>query len=107
MVAAGAAMQHHQRRKFGPQISFDRPELSPILAGLEAKDAKAHAQALAIIATGRQRLEKRPRAGMPGFVPCETDRARLQKYDRLREHQARVRQALRDGRKVYDRDHDK
>ena len=41
---------------------------------------------------------------MPGFVPCETDRVRLEKYDRLWRHQLRIRRALREGGKVYDRD---
>ncbi len=87
-----------------PMISFDRPPLSPILRGLKQKDEKALAQALAIIVSGKTRLESKPRADMPGFVPCETDQVRLQKYERLREHQERVRAALRAGKKVYDHD---
>ncbi len=87
-----------------PMISFDRPELSPILAGLEKRNAKAYAQALAIITSGQRSLAKKPRAGMLGFEPCETDRVRLQKYERLWQHQLRVRKALREGGRVYDRD---
>ena len=41
---------------------------------------------------------------MLGFEPCETDRVRLQKYERLWQHQLRVRKALREGGRVYDRD---
>ncbi|MCP3920162.1 MAG: hypothetical protein GY711_31945 [bacterium] len=87
-----------------PMISFDRPELSPILAGLEQENPEAFEQALAIVASGKSRLAQKPRAGMPGFEPCETDRVRLLKYDRLRDHQLLVREALRNGEKVYDHD---
>ena len=85
-----------------PLVSFDRPELSPILSGLAEQDEAAHEKALAIITSGQQRLTEKPRADMAGFEPCATDRRRLQKYDRLWQHQLSVRKALRDGEKVYD-----
>jgi hypothetical protein len=88
-----------------PMLSFDRPELSPILVGLEQRDAETYSSALSIITSGKTRLTEKPRAGMPGFEPCETDRARLAKYDRLQRYQQLVRDALRNGEKIYDRDH--
>ncbi len=85
-----------------PLLNFDRPQLSPILAGLQERDAGAHQQALALIVAGQERLAAKPRADMPGFEPCETDRRRLNKYDRLWQHQLSVREAMRNGTKVYD-----
>ena len=87
-----------------PMISFDRPELSPILADVEKRNPAAYSEALALIETGRQRLTEKPRADMPGFAPCPTDQARLDKYARLQNHQQRIRAAIRAGKKVHDRD---
>lgn len=88
----------------GPMINLQRPEFSPILRGLKAKKPAAYQSALALIRTAAARLVKTPRQDMPGFIPCETDRLRLAKYDRLREHQLRVRRALRENTVIYDRD---
>lgn len=66
----------------GPMISFDRPQMSPCLVALKGDEAK-YAEALAIIRKGQRRLQERPRADMPGFVPWERDRQRQahrQKY---------------------------
>ncbi len=84
-------------------ISFDRPELSPILDGLQAADPLAYAEVLAIIGSGRAMLEEKPRADMPGFVPCGTDRDRKAKYDKLRSQQLKVRAAIAAGAKIYER----
>ena len=87
------------------QISFERPELSPCLARIKGgKGTLAHAQALAIIKTGAEALKKTPRCDMEGFVPCEADRKRLEKFDYLYKIEKRYRRAIRDGKKLYDRD---
>jgi len=86
----------------GPQVSFDRPELSPALAKFNDKSDPRYAEALAIIRSGQEMLRRRPRADMPGFVPCETDRRRQAKYDARRCIEAVNRQAIREGTKRYD-----
>ncbi|MBT7170219.1 MAG: hypothetical protein HN909_00450, partial [Phycisphaerales bacterium] len=88
-------------RKVGPLVSFSRPEISPCLAKLK-KGAAKYKQALAIIQAGAAMLKKTPRAEMAGFVPCEDNRKRLEKYTRLMEQERASRDALRDGTKVYD-----
>ena len=86
----------------GPQVSFDRPELSPCLAALEDRKDSRYREALSIIRAGQAMLSKRPRADMPGFRPCEVDRCRAAKYESRALVETRVRQAIQDGRKVYD-----
>jgi len=85
------------------QVSFARPELSPCLGGLR-KGSADYQKALAIIVNGAKRLEKTPRCDMDGFMPAETDGKRLEKYARRQEIEAANRRAIRDRRKVYDRD---
>jgi hypothetical protein len=88
----------------GQDVSFDRPELSPCLASMDPKDAR-YREALAIVREGKAMLSKRPRGDeAAGFVPCETDQRREAKYAQRREIESRNRQAIHDGRKVYDSD---
>ncbi len=88
-------------RTLGPQISFERPELSPCLENIQA-DGGGYAQALALIKKGQQRLIKTPRADMEGFIPSEEHREQLQKYmDRLKIEQ-KNNQAIDKGKFVYD-----
>jgi len=68
-------------RKLGPQISFDRPELSPCLKKIS--DPEAAKKAIAIITRGQQRLAETPRCDMPGFKPDPLHQRMLDKYDRL------------------------
>jgi len=82
-------------------MSFDRPELSRILAPV-ASNATARAQALALIREGAKRLKEKPRADMDGFVPCEKDREREAKYQARLAEELRVYAAIREGRRVYD-----
>ncbi len=63
------------------QISFDRPELSLCLR--QITDLAIYKKALAIIESGRENLQVRPRADMPGFKPCPTDLQREEKYRNL------------------------
>ena len=86
----------------GPQVSFDRPELSPCLAGIRGTSPEKYNEALAIIRHGKEMLEKRPRADMPNFQPCETDQKRQQKYELRAQSELKNRNAIRNGMKVYD-----
>lgn len=72
-------------RTLGPQISFDRPELSPGLEG--AQNDSDYKKALSIITMGKKRLEEKPRCDMPGFVPSEIHQKMLAKY-MMREKEA-------------------
>lgn len=86
----------------GPQVSFERPEMSPCLAPLKQKNAAAYDEALAIIRTGAEELKKHPRADMDGFVPCMVDQLRLGKYDMRARIEAMNRDAIAHGMKLYD-----
>ena len=89
-------------RKIGPQISFDRPELSPCLEKFQDKNDPNYKEALAIIEAGRESLRNTPRADMDGFVPCAVDRMRQSKYTKYENAELRSRNAIREGRKAYD-----
>lgn len=85
-IPLGAQASH--AKNAGPLISFDRPELSPALRGLQAADEAAYVEALGIIREGKDALAERPRGDMPGFVPSERSRdqqARYQAYVEARE----------------------
>jgi len=82
-------------------LSFDRPEISPGLANLPITDAR-YGEALAIIRAGQAALTQNPNPDSPGFVPCETDRLREQKYELRAGIELRNRAAIRDGHKVHD-----
>ena len=86
----------------GPQLSFDRPELSPCLASLRETNPDAWAEAVALIRAGGERLRARPRADMPGFVPCAEDQRRERVYAERRRMDERSREAMRDGEKAYE-----
>ena len=91
---------HHTNR--GPQISFDRPELSPCLATLRDRDDPKYREALAIIQAGKEMLAKRPRADMAGFRACLIDARRQRKYAERQAIELRSRGAIRANRKVRD-----
>ncbi len=86
----------------GAKISFDRPQLSPCLGRFKDKKDPKYAEALAIIRAGAKMLKARPRVDMPGFVPCQADRKRDEKYAARRRIELRNRQAIRTGTKLYD-----
>jgi hypothetical protein len=86
----------------GPQVSFDRPELSPCLAKLGGADEAKCREALAIIQSGKEQLARRPREDMDGCRPSETDRQREEKYLARRAADLRSREAIRNAAKVYD-----
>ncbi len=91
----------NHRETSGPEVSFDRPESSPCLQKL-GTGSPEYREALAIILAGREMLGKRPRADMPGFQPCDKDQQREVKYQRRRQVELHIREALRNGEKVYD-----
>jgi hypothetical protein len=86
----------------GPQISFDRPELSPCLAKFLDSQDPPRQEALAIIRTGQALLASRPEADAVGFQPCELDRWREAKYQGRRELEKRMRAAIRTGERLYE-----
>ena len=83
-------------------MSFDRPEVSPCLAKLRDADEAKYREALAIIQAGKDQLARCPREDMAGCRPSEADRQRDEKYAARRAAEARARQAIREGGKVYD-----
>jgi hypothetical protein len=88
----------------GPDVSFDRPELSPCLAPFKDHSDAKYKEALAIIQAGKENLAKRPRGDdLEGFVPCEADQRREKKFAARRETELRNREAVRRGDKLYDR----
>lgn len=69
----------------GPYVSFDRPELSPCLIGLDKQHQTNYVEALEIIKGVVQRLTTVPREDMEGFIPSPSHRARQVRYA-LRAH---------------------
>jgi len=87
----------------GPQVCFDRPRLSPCLAGLKDKDGDGYGEALAIIRRGAENLKNQPRGEeLEGFAACPVDQRREEKYTGRQSVEARNREAIRTGIKVYD-----
>jgi hypothetical protein len=91
----------HQR-KLGPQISFERPELSPCLLPIQMKGAE-YLEALAIIEAGKIQLEKVPRADMEGFEPCEEQQVQLKKYMNRLKVEKENNKAVSEGNLIYDK----
>lgn len=88
----------------GPWVSFDRPELSPCLAKFSDPNDPAYREALALIRLGQERLAQRPRGDLADFQPCERDARREVFFEERQAVEQRNREAIRDGRKVYDDD---
>lgn len=89
-------------RKLGPQISFERPELSPCLKNIEANTAD-YKEAMNIIQTGQQRLLETPRADMEGFEPCEEQQIQLKKYMYRLNIEKENNKAISEGKTIYDK----
>jgi len=96
-----AKLANHNNNS-GPQLSFDRPYLSPCLAKFKDAGNPKYIEALAIICAGSRMLQERPRADMPGFQACTVDRERQQKYVMRQQIELRNRRAIRKGQKLYD-----
>jgi hypothetical protein len=92
---------YHAGHKMEPPVSFDRPELSPVLKKFP-EDSEEYSRLLSIIQKGQQRLRETPRADMPGFVPSERNQQMNAKYNDLRRSEEAFREAVHEGRKLYD-----
>ncbi|MCF6284491.1 MAG: hypothetical protein L3K26_04815 [Candidatus Hydrogenedentes bacterium] len=90
------------RTNRGPQISFDRPELSPCLQRFENKDGYKYKEALNIIRAGKAVLASWPRADMENFKASPLDQLRDEKYEQRRLIELANRAAIRNEKKVYD-----
>ena len=99
------AMKTNSRRK-NPDISFERPELSPRLQKVK-NDLEKYKKVLAAIKEAGEQMKKKPRCDMDGFVPCETDRRRLSRYKWYESVEERFRKAICEGKKLYDKDIEK
>lgn len=86
----------------GPQVSFDRPELSPCLAKFSDKADPQYQEALALIRAGTESLSRRPEADAPGFRPNPTDEWRDAKYLARQQREQQNRDALRVGAKRFE-----
>ncbi|NQV33165.1 MAG: hypothetical protein HQ515_10750 [Phycisphaeraceae bacterium] len=89
--------------KLGPQVSFARPEKSPCLASIKDKNGPEYQEAIDIITAGMRQLQTRPRADMEGYVPCEVDQQREQKYAKREQIEYQNRQALETGTQRRDK----
>jgi len=91
------------RRTAGPQIAFERPEMSPCLDPIR-DDATRYAEAVAIIARGRDRLKERPNGAiLKDFIAADKDASRLDYYSYRMKEEERFMKARAEGRKEYDR----
>ena len=86
----------------GPQVSFERPEKSPCLEGIDKNNEAARQEAIAIIASGKAALAERPRADMAGFTPAAPDGARQLKYVQRQQSEQHNRAAIRAGAIAHD-----
>ena len=91
------------KRKAGPQIAFERPELSPCLDKIRSEKTKYN-EAVALIAKGGERLKSKPNGStVEGFVACEKDQERLTRYEYRLSEEARFLKARADGKKEFDK----
>ncbi len=82
-------------------ISLSRPEVSPILKEV---DAACQQEILKLLQLGKERLQKTPRADMDGFRPAAFCQKQLDKYKVLEISEQKVKKAMIEGKKLYDRD---
>ncbi|MBN1127004.1 MAG: hypothetical protein JXA82_18525 [Sedimentisphaerales bacterium] len=87
----------------GPQVCFDRPELSPCLSRIDPVGTEGYMEAIKIIRAGQAMLLQRPRGDMAGFVPAQIDCDRQARYAWRRQIEMANRQAVRLGNKRYDK----
>ena len=88
----------------GPPVSFTRPERSACLQAFEDKSDPGYRRALELIQKGAKNLAEHPRCDMPGFVPCEAHQRQLAFLQQRQLIEARNRQAIVKGQKVFDRE---
>ena len=91
-------------RNLPAQISFDRPEESPILDGIRKEKSK-YDIAVALIKLGAERLKQTPRGDIESeLVPCERHAAMLEKYNDREQKQLQMNRTINEGGKIYDHD---
>jgi hypothetical protein len=90
------------RRKLGPQISFERPKLSPCLKNIQP-NSEEYLEALAIIESGKKQLNLLPRADMEGFEPCEEQQIKLNKYMNRLAIEKKNNKAVAEGKLIFDK----
>lgn len=78
-------------------VSFDRPELSPILRAIEA-GSPAYEEALGIIRRGAERLAKKPRADMDGYEFSADAKSKNRRWEALQRLESLARKAMKAGR---------
>ena len=93
--------KHDQHRL---RISFDRPELSPLLEALPPPPNPARAEIIAILETAKKAMADKPRGDGRKFVPSPVDQQRTARYEHRAAVEAANRAAIREGRKRHDGD---
>ncbi|UDQ97979.1 hypothetical protein AAEX28_13435 [Lentisphaerota bacterium WC36G] len=93
---------NNMRQKVGPQITFDRPEMSPALTKF-AKNSAEYKEILNIIKAGAKRLEENPRADMENFKPSKEVLLREKRYKEFLNRESKNREAIRNNNKNYDK----
>ncbi len=78
----------------GSPINFTRPEHSLCLKAFDDKGDPGYADALAIIRSGKEMLDKHPRLDMPGFRACQADQERLDYHALRQDIETRNRHAI-------------
>lgn len=96
-LAQGASHDRHRL-----WVSFDRPEMSPLLDRLPAGDAAARGEVVAILTGVRDLINRQPRGDRGQFVPGGEDARRVRRYVERAKVEAANREAIREGRKRYD-----
>lgn len=90
------------RRTVGPQISFDRPELSPALDKIRGDKAK-YDEAVALLTLGGERLKEKSNGEvLEGFIPCDEHKRLLKIYEDKKNIENEFLKARVEGRKKYD-----
>jgi hypothetical protein len=99
--AAGPLSKLMGRWKTSP-VNFTRSEQSLCLKAFASGDPR-HVAALATLREGQKMLAAHPEADAPGFQPCAEDQERLDYHAQRERIEARNRQAILEGRQVFDR----
>lgn len=86
----------------GPLVSFDRPEISPVLKVFSDTSEPGYIEAMEIIEAGKKSFAKKPDAGMEGFELSGTDLWREEKYQQRLQIELNYRESIRKGLKTYD-----
>lgn len=83
------------------EVSFDRPEMSSVLKGLDPKSSK-YGEALEIIKMGAARLNEKPRADMAGFEESSISKLRRERFKKFVALEDASRRARSGGEKIKD-----